>query len=86
MDKHCSQKAFLADPGESSSSNVDVLSLHDSSAEVQVATCGDLEVGIARWRMRFVVFEPVEVLISFAAYFAAVRLLLLHAESTGIWR
>jgi hypothetical protein len=35
--------------------------------------------------VRFVVFEPVQVLIAFAAYFAAVGLLLLHAEGAGVW-
>lgn len=84
MDKQCSQEAFLADSGESSSSNVDVLSLHHTTAEIQVATCGKLEIGVAGWRMRFVIFEPVQVLVALAAHFAAVWLLFLHAQGARV--
>jgi hypothetical protein len=77
--KGASQEAFFANSGESSSSDVDVLSLHDSTAEVQIATCCNLEIRVARRRVRFVVFKTVQVLISLAAYFTAVRLFLLHA-------
>lgn len=43
-----SHKAFFANSGEASSSNVDVLSLHDSTAEGEVAT-SKLEIWIAGW-------------------------------------
>ena len=79
-----SHEAFLADSGEASSGNIDVLTLHDTAAEVQIAT-SKLEIGIAGRRVRLVVFEAVEILVSLAAHFAAVWLLFLHAEGTGIW-
>lgn len=84
MDKQSSQEAFLANSGESSSSNVDVLSLHDTAAKIQIATCSKLEIGVAGWRVRFVVFEPVEVLVTLAAHLTPIRFLLLHAESAGV--
>jgi hypothetical protein len=44
----CSQKAFFANSGEASSSNVDVLPLHDSATQSHVAT-PKLEIGVAGW-------------------------------------
>jgi hypothetical protein len=43
-----SQKAFFANSGEASSSNVDVLPLHDSTAEGEVTT-SKLEIRVAGW-------------------------------------
>jgi hypothetical protein len=45
-----SQEAFFADTGEACSSNVDVLSLHDTAAQSQIATC-KLEIWITGGRM-----------------------------------
>lgn len=86
MKSRISQEAFFANSRETSSSNIDVLSLHDTAAHVQVATCSKLEVRVAGRRMRFVVFESVKVLVALAAYFAAVWFLLLHAQSAGVRR
>lgn len=49
--KEGSHKALLANPGESSPSNVDVLPLHDTTANIQIATCRKLEIWIARRRV-----------------------------------
>lgn len=84
MKSRISQEAFFANSREASSSNIDVLSLHDTATHIQVATCSKLEVGVAGRRMRFVVFESVKVLVAFAANFAAVWFLLLHAQSAGV--
>lgn len=80
-----SHEALLAYAGQASSGHVDVLSLHDTAAEVQIATT-QLEIRVAGGRMGFVIFEPVEVLVALAAHFAPVWLLFLHAQSAGIWR
>lgn len=79
-----SHEALLAYPGQTSAGNVDVLSLHDTAAEVQVAA-PELEIGVARGRMGFVIFEPVQVLVALAAHFAPVWLLFLHAEGAWVW-
>lgn len=78
------QEALLADSGEASSCNVNVLSLHDATAEIQVAACCKLEIRVARGRVRFVILEAVEVLIALAAHFTAIRLLFLHAQGAGV--
>lgn len=44
----------------------------------------ELHFWVAGRRVLFVVFETVQVLVSFAANIALVRLLLLHAKSTRI--
>jgi hypothetical protein len=80
----CSQKAFFANSGEASSSNVDVLPLHDSATQSHVAT-PKLEIGVAGGRMRLVIFEAVQVLIPLAAHLAAIWLFFLHAQGTWIW-
>lgn len=80
------QKALLADSGEAGSCNVDVLSLHDATAEIQIATCSKLEIGVTWRRVRFVIFEPVEVLIALAADFTAIWLLFLHAQGARVRR
>lgn len=43
-----SQKAFFANSGETSSSNVDVLPLHDATTECEVTT-SKLEIRVAGW-------------------------------------
>lgn len=43
-----SHKTFFANSGETSSSNVDVLPLHDSAAQGKIPT-SELEVGVAGW-------------------------------------
>lgn len=78
------QKTLLADTGEASSCNVNVLSLHDTTAEVQVAACCKLEIRVARGRVRFVIFQAVEILIALAANFTTVRFLLLHTKGTRV--
>lgn len=80
-----SHETFFANSGETSSSNVDVLSLHDTTAHGKVAA-SELEVWVAGWGMRLVVFKSVQVLITFAAHLAAVRLLFLHAKSAWVGR
>lgn len=77
-----SEHAFLADTRQAG--NVDV------HAAIEIAETGCLEMAIelhfwvAGRRVLFVVFETVQVLVSFAANIALVRLLLLHAKSTRI--
>lgn len=44
----------------------------------------ELHLWVAGRRVLFVVFETIQVLVSFAANIALVRLLLLHAKSTRI--
>lgn len=78
-----SHKTFFANSGETSSSNVDVLPLHDSTAQGKVAA-SKLEVGVAGRGVGLVVFESVQVLIALAAHLAAVGLFFLHAKSAGI--
>lgn len=80
------QKALLADSGEASSCNVNVLSLHDATAEIQIAACCKLEIRVAWGRVRFVIFETVQVLIALAAHLTAIRLLLFHAQGAGVRR
>lgn len=81
----CSHEAFFANSGETSSSNVDVLSLHHSTTKGKVAS-SKLEVWVARRRVRFVVFESVQVLVALATHLAAVGLFLLHAKCTRVRR
>lgn len=81
-----SQETFLTDPREPSSSHIDILSLHDSTTKIQIATCSDLEIWVAGWGVRFVVFESVQVLVALAAHFAPVWLFFLHAHCPGVRR
>ncbi len=73
---------LLANTGQAGSGDVDIQSLH-----VDRRVHGDaseLEFRIARRRVRFMIFEPVEILIPFAANFAAVGLLLFHADCARV--
>ena len=66
---------------QAGSGDVDVQSLHvDGSVH---DTC-QLELGIAWWRVGFVIFEAVQVLVSFAAHLAAEWLFFLHADCARI--
>lgn len=74
MDSH---QSLLTDTGETSSSHVDVLTLHDST-DIQASTSGQLEVRVAGRRVRFVILETVKVLVALAANLTPVGLLFLH--------
>lgn len=74
-----SHHALLSNPRQPSH-------IHPKSAEPgSYHVAAELEIRITWWRVLLMVFQTVQVLVPLATYFAFVRLLLLHAERTGIW-
>ena len=62
------------------SSNIDIHALE----VVRYAQLPKLEFWIAVWCVGPVVFETIQVLVAFTTYFAAIWLLLFHADGSGV--
>ena len=69
-------------PRESSSHVASIV--HPRHAQGRAFVGVQLKIGVTRRRVSLVVFEAVEVLVPFAAHLAAIRLLLLHTDGSGV--
>lgn len=67
--------------GQTGTGDIDVESLHVYGS---VHGAGELEFGIAWWRVGFMIFEAVQIFVSLPAYVAAEGLFFLHAHRARV--